>query len=431
MLEARSLFTRFALLVAAALLVLHGVWFYHAGHDQLVGSARTAAMGLAARTWELDQQLLAAPELLPLLQTPGYRLERVTRAELPGPSRWPHDDEVIAAVREHLATLGLAETEGVRVAYLPGRGVPRMQVLLPSAAGGFLLATGNIRLAERARGVFMSLTIFTVLVLVLWFARRQSRQLRRFVSAAEALAEGQRAPPLPEQVGPSELRRASRAFNHMQVRVLRLLDERSAMLAGMSHDLRTLATRLGLRVESLADAHERDKASADIALMTDILDQALAFNHDDASEEDRQVLHLGSVAQTLVAEFQDRGTAVTLAEHAQPSIEAQPAAVHRLLMNLIDNAVKYGGEASVDLYADRVTVTDAGEGFSEADVAAALTPYRRLEEARSQMRPGTGLGLSIVKNVCNRHGWRLRFERLAPGFRVTVAFAAHANVNLP
>ena len=194
------------------------------------------------------------------------------------------------------------------------------------------------------------------------------------------------------------------------------------MLAGISHDLRTLCTRLKLRVESIAVADQRLKAEADIALMTGILDQSLAFARDEHSEEGMGRVDLCSLLQSLVDELVDAEQEIHFDSKGDYVVQGQPLAINRLFTNLIDNAVKYGGDVEVTIIETAVQITDSGEGFPQENLEQALQPYMRLVQARSQMVPGTGLGLTIARNVCNRHGWQLRFEQLRPGFRVSVLF---------
>ncbi len=424
------LFARIVWVVVGGFVILHlsGVYFY--GHERMVANARTFAIGTAERGYALDELLGAQPELLPLLQYEGFQLARVADVPVGERRDWPHNNEVIDAVRTRLTELGLPRADEVDLWYAVRRGPPRLQLYLPSRQGGWLeiVARTHVTQSSASRvGAFMTFLLFLVIGIVLFVTRRSSRQLGRFVTAAENLgaASASTPEPLPESVGPRELRRASVAFNAMQARVTGLLRERAAMLAGMSHDLRTLATRIGLRIEGMADEEQHAKAEHDLALMTDILDQALRFTQDEHSEEPLEQVDMSSLLQSLVDDRCDAADNSELARFVGPDhlvVSAQPTAVKRLFSNLLDNAIKYGGAASVVLDREGVTVTDPGEGFAVEEAAEALKPYVRLDPARSQNQPGTGLGLAIAQNVCQRHGWALSFERLADGFAVRVSF---------
>lgn len=424
-LPGRSWFGRIGWLIVIAMLSMHIAGFYFYGHDRLVASARTFAIGLAERTYELDRLIAEQPKVLEVVQTPGFELRRVPSSADVGRTTWPHLDEIVGPVRDHLKSLGLNDSEQVRVSYSVRHGPGRMQILIPSRGGEYLLASSivlpNFEARSSSSGAFMSLILLTIILIVLWVTRRQAVQLNRFVSAAEALSLG-RAAELPENVGPKELRRASTAFNQMQREVLRLLEERSDMLAGVSHDIRTLATRLGLRLEQLADESERERAARDVALITQILNQALTFTNDEATEEPFETVDLVPMLQTLVDELSAAGA--SLQGEDSLVLACQPTATKRLFLNLLDNALKYGEQAEVAVHHNRVVIKDQGAGFATDEVETAIKPYARLDQARSQAKPGAGLGLALAQNVCRRHEWRLDFAQSDDGFSVTVWFDA-------
>lgn len=423
-----SVFARLALVFTVGLLGLHVAGYYFYGHERMVDTARTFAVSVAARGYALDQLLHEQPELLPVVQSDTFRIRRVA-ANTAVPSRdWPHNEEVVGAVHEHLSGLGMPHAKTTRLWFVLRDGPPRLHLILPSVAGGYLDIVAVSPVASlrygSAGGVMMSLLLLIAIGVVLLLLRRLTRQLGRFVAAAEGLGSGRPVADLPEQVGPGELRRASIAFNHMRRRVQGLLNQRSAMLAGISHDLRTLCTRLGLRLEQIDDDQQRQKAADEIALMTAILDQALTYARDEHSEEAPSRLDLGSLLQGLVDEHVDCEHQVTLTAAEPVIVDAQPTAVARLFSNLLDNAVKYGGRADVTLRHGGVDVRDPGPGIPVEQHQAALQPYVRLDTARSQNQPGSGLGLSIAHNICQRHGWILSFQQTDDGFVARVDFAA-------
>lgn len=420
----RSLFSRIALAVVCGFLLLHLTSYYFYGHERMVENARTFAMGVAGRAYALDSLLAAQPELLDLMQSDSFQIRRTDVVPEIARRQWPHNDEIIEPVRVHLADLGMANAEDVQLWYLVHRGPPRLLLLLPSIKGGFLEIVSKTHVTAFGYGsmvgVSMTLLLVIALLVVLLILRRLSKQLGRFVIAAEQLGNGQASVDLPESVGPRELRRASAAFNSMQTRVLELLNERADMLAGISHDLRTLCTRLGLRLEFVENQEQRGKAEHDIELMTGILDQALTFARDEHSDEPMDTVDLSSMLRSLIDELSDEGATVTYNGLEQHNVQAQPVALMRLFSNLLDNAIKYGGAATVELSPEQVVVRDPGEGFSADQAAAAVRPYVRLDSARSQVQPGTGLGLSIAHNICRRHGWQLSFAQTTQGFEARV-----------
>lgn len=227
--------------------------------------------------------------------------------------------------------------------------------------------------------------------------------------------------PLPENRGPREVRRASRAFNTMQERVHSLINQRTQMLAAVSHDLRTIATRLQLRIEQIPDENVRAKAENDLDAMTVILDESLAFARDLSITEPMAVLDLRSLLQTVVDDVADIGGDAELQVDTPVRIRGQAVALRRAFMNLIDNAVRYGQCARVTLgSAAVVEIRDQGPGIAPKDVERALAPFVRLEESRNRDTGGTGLGLAIANNVIQRHGGKLEVSQTPAGFVVRV-----------
>ena len=421
-----SLFWRIAGAIIVVFVLLHaaGFWFY--GHDRLVQNARTFATGVASRTVTLDTVLTEHPELLAALQSEQLTLRYDPTPRVPPRHReWSHNEEIAAAVRAHLAGQGYRPDE-IGVWFTTERGRADLHLAMPAGRGGYV----NVRAAV-SHAVFRpsspaawSMSFLALLLVggLLFVTRRITAPMTRFADAAEHLGTTLTADPLPEGRGSREVQRASAAFNEMQARLLKLLDERAEMLAGVSHDLRTLCARLSLRLEEMADGAQRDKAAREIEHMTNILDQALAFARDESSEEVFAPVDLASLLESLTDELKDdRHDAVFVAE-APVVLDAQPLAIARLFRNLMDNAIKYGGAVHVTLRSDGVVFRDPGEGFAADQIEDALKPYRRLQAYRPQDIPGTGLGLSIAHNVCQRHRWQLTFARGADGFEARVTF---------
>ncbi len=421
-----TMFSRIAWIVVIGFIVIHVLSYYFYGHDRMVENARTFAVGVAERTYAIDGLIGRYPELASVVDSDVYSVHQAPLKPKIADNRWPHSQEVEQAVGTKLSELGLASLDAVQMAYVGGRH-PRFEIVMPSRQGGFIKAVADSSIAMRGYGspasFSMSVLLLVVLAAVLYVTRRMTRRLDQFAQAATALGDGRSVDDLPENVGPRELRRASRAFNGMRAKVASLLSERSEMLGGVSHDLRTLCTRLGLRVAAIDDEAQRIKAEEDIRLMTTILDQALTFAKDERSDESLQDVDVGSLLEKLVEERVEMGDRVTLRQLDAVVERVQYVAVTRLFTNLIDNAVKYGGSAVVVLDKAGVTVEDPGQGFAIDLEDQALRPYARLEASRSQSIPGSGLGLSIAANVCRRHGWRLNFERHPDKFVVSVAFA--------
>ncbi|MCY4549455.1 MAG: ATP-binding protein [Defluviicoccus sp.] len=265
----------------------------------------------------------------------------------------------------------------------------------------------SLRWAARMAAWLVVGGLFVVLFAA-WVSRRVTRPVRRFSDAADRIGRDLfAAPPLPE-TGSPELRRAAHAFNRMQDRLRRLVEDRTLMLAAISHDLRTALTRLRLRIEFIGDGTQRARAEGDVAEMQAMLEATLAFARDEAVEEAHRPVDLASLAQTLCDNAADAGGVARYDGPDRLVLTCPPAAIRRALANLIDNAIAYGGEATVGLAEDeravRIVVADRGPGIPEAQRELVFQPFRRLETSRSRETGGTGLGLSIARGAVRRCG---------------------------
>jgi signal transduction histidine kinase len=246
-----------------------------------------------------------------------------------------------------------------------------------------------------------------ILFFAIWATYHVTRPLAHFAEAADRLGVDLRAPPLPER-GSRELRKAAHAFNQMQDRLRRLIDDRTMMLAAISHDLRTVLTRLKLRAEFIDDPQQRDKAVADVDEMRAMLDASLSFARDDTAEEARTSVDLSSLLQSLCDDLSDAGGKVVYDGPPRLAYWSQPVAMRRAFANLIGNALKYGGEADVAAAGDArgvtVEIADRGPGIPADMREQVFAPFFRLEGSRSRDTGGTGLGLSVARSIIRRHG---------------------------
>jgi signal transduction histidine kinase len=240
-----------------------------------------------------------------------------------------------------------------------------------------------------------------------WAARRVTAPLLHFAAAADRLGMDVNAPPLPEN-GSGELRQAARAFNQMQVRVQGLIRDRTFMLAAISHDLRTVLTRLRLRTELIEDVTQQQKVAADLAQMEAMLVSTLAFAKADSTPEARTPLDLASLLQSICDDWVDTGRVAQYQGPDRGLIEGQPTALRRAFTNLIENATLYGQEVEVTLAVVppevTVAISDRGPGIPEEMREQVFEPFFRLEPSRNRDTGGTGLGLAVARTVIRRHG---------------------------
>lgn len=248
--------------------------------------------------------------------------------------------------------------------------------------------------------------LLTVLAIVtgaaLWAVARAARPFATFAAAAERLGTDVATPPLPE-TGPREIRAAAHAFNVMQGRIRRFVEDRTQMLAAISHDLRTPLTRMRLRAEFVDDDEQRAKMLADLEEMEHMIAATLAFARDDATREARKQVDVATLVQCLA---EDMGVPYDGPDSLV--LPAGPMALKRLVANLLDNARKYGGTARARLAEGdggvTVTIDDDGPGIPEAEFERVFAPFVRLETSRNRETGGTGLGLSVARAAARAHG---------------------------
>ncbi|BBA36305.1 putative signal transduction histidine kinase [Methylocaldum marinum] len=257
-----------------------------------------------------------------------------------------------------------------------------------------------------------------IMALGFWAARKVTAPLARFALAAQRLGANMDAPPMSE-TGPREIRHAAVAFNDMQNRIRRLIEDRTLMLGAISHDVRTALTRLRFRTELIEDPGQRRKAAADLDQMEAMLNASLSFARDDAAAEAPTVLDLSVLLQSLCDDFADAGRPVSYEGPLHLKYLGRPVSLRRAFANLIDNAVTYGYAADVVLAdngdAIEVCIGDRGPGIPEAMRDRVFAPFFRLESSRSRKTGGTGLGLSIARMVVRRHGGEIVLDDRAGG----------------
>lgn len=262
------------------------------------------------------------------------------------------------------------------------------------------------RWGMRMTGWLVAIGLAVALAAV-WASHRVTRPLRRFADAAERLGVDVMGPPLPED-GSRELRQATRAMNRMQARIRRLVDDRTRMLAAISHDLRTALTRLRLRAEYIEDAEQQKKAFDDLDDMRTMLDATLAFARDDARAEPRARIDLASLLESLCDDHADAGRPARYAGPARAALAARPVALRRAFANLIDNALRYGEAADVTLSETAelliVEIADRGPGIAPELREKVFEPFFRIEGSRSRDTGGTGLGLAVARSIVRGHG---------------------------
>jgi signal transduction histidine kinase len=242
--------------------------------------------------------------------------------------------------------------------------------------------------------------------------------LSSFAKAAENFSFDGTAAPLPER-GPSEIRSVAKALNRMRQRITALIDDRTKMLAAISHDLRTPITRMRLRSEFIEDEGHRSRMLHDLDQMRSMLESVLSFLRNDRKLETMTLVDIASSLHLITDQFADMGHSVSYVgpEHAMATV--RPDDLHRSVTNLVENAVKFGAEAIVRLTASPdimiIEVEDDGPGISDARKETMLEPFVRGDEARNMDEAsGFGLGLSIARSIVVAHGGELSLNDRKP-----------------
>lgn len=398
----RTLFGRLVLILFAGLVVAQTLTFV------LVFAERGQAMrgmmvsyltaDVASSVAMLDRLPPAErADWLPRLQRANYRLSLYADATHLKTSRSPLAAQLAQALSRSLAQAVHAVDGAAAGAVM--RLVLRLQDGTPVAVD---VAEPRLRISPWAVGLLA--TQLALLAGVCAFAVRQAtRPLARLADAAAALAPGQPAAALPE-AGPREVARACWAFNRMRERIDAHLDERTQMLAAISHDLQTPITRMRLRTELLADDGTRDKLQADLAQMQHLVEQGLVYARSAHAVQEGEVpTDIVALLESIVADYQDATQPVRWLGGAPCTLPTRPRALRRAVGNLIDNAIKFGGEAEVAL-ADEgghavVRVMDRGPGIPAAERDKVVQPFYRIEGSRNPASGGTGLGLAIVQRL--------------------------------
>lgn len=409
----RSLFWRSLIIIVAPIVLLLGILSYVFFERNLETSTRALATDVAAdvaflvaledTTPDADRERvrrLAAQQL-------RYRIAFRPGARVSAPTLPPRStidralDEVIAqqiGPRRHFDTGRDGVDFDIRIDVHDGV----LEILVPRDR--VTIAQPDLFIAWMGGS---SILLIGVAVL---FLRGQVRPIEKLARAAEAFGKGRNVPDF-KPYGATEVRRAAQAFITMRERIERHVGQRTEMLAGVSHDLKTPLTRMKLALAMMPASPDNDALRADIVEMEHMLDEYLAFARGEGGEESA-ITDLGRLVQ-------DAASGVARARRADDTrlrvstldtvlVSVKPAALRRCLSNLIDNALKHGRKAAVTLVQEarlaEIIIEDDGPGIPEARHEEAFRPFHRLDEGRNLQIGGSGLGLAIARDIARAHG---------------------------
>jgi len=401
----RTLFTRLAviLFIGLALAQTLSFWLTMTERDRTMTNVM---MGY------IEREVVSSVALLDHLP-PDERaqwLPRLARRSYefvlgPGVPGLPVDADLSARVAQSVAD-GIGKHYPLTVNAVPGDS-ERLQVHLKLSDG--MPLTIDMRPMYGAPLSHWLPLVLTLQLIVLaaccWFAvRLATRPLKQLALAADTLGPDLKAERLPE-AGPSEVARAARAFNAMQDRIATYMTERMQILAAISHDLQTPITRMRLRVDTMDNETEAAKLRQDLQEMEALVKEGVTYARTmHGTTEVPRRIDPDALFDSLVCDYVDAGQDVALNGRFDHSLMLRPQALRRIVGNLVDNALKFGGAAQIDISASHegeatVSVLDRGPGIPAEALETVFEPFYRLEGSRNRQTGGTGLGLAIARQL--------------------------------
>ncbi len=435
-----SLSFRLAIAIIVLTIIAHsGVTAYMFFRADMFG--QQAGFPIADQAASIANALSKAPvesehDILRAVNSPYLIVDRYDQpVKATNPGNWPFGQMMRSMVRRGVSkgfTEGVIKTEfsfldreevdqDLSQLHLPvDELVMRLIMTLPDGRQYIIVSDSpflSLGMISRqfANTLFLALLVVTATLLLL---RRIIAPMERFSSAAERLQHDISAPPLDENTGVGEVRDSAKAFNAMQRRIQDLLEERTQMLAAVTHDMRTMVTRWGLRAENLEDPELRERSLREVDELTDMLNQFLSYARSSSQPLTLRKVDLCSLVRSVCDEFAEDEGAISCKTEERVLAETDPAAVKRIVRNLVSNALRYGETAELELKAKEssviVTVTDAGPGIPEDMLDKVFEPYNRVESSRNRDTGGTGLGLAIVAELSTRLGGKVELKNV-PG----------------
>lgn len=415
----RTLASRLALIFFTGLVLAYGLSFGLQAYERYISSRSMMLSNL-----ELDVATsVAILDRLPAAERPAWlpRLERRTyRYRLDSGqtgSAMPSEDPPMAA-----ESIVKAIGKDYRLTFLeiPGP-LTHFQVHLRLADGAPL--TIDVTPATEPVASWLPVVLLiqlAVLLLCTWLAVRLAiGPLTRLSQAVDNLDPNTPGPQLDES-GPREVRYAAAAFNALQARIAAYLKERMQLLAAISHDLQTPITRMKLRVEVMDDGIEKDKLWSDLSAMEHLVREGVAYARSmDVGTEAPCRIDLDAFLDSVVFDYQDSGAKVERLGSTGTTLQTRPHALRRVLVNLLDNALKFAGAAQLEVTqhdnATVIRVLDEGPGIPAEELNEVLKPFYRVEGSRNRGTGGTGLGLAIAQQLVQAMGGTLTLSNRENG----------------
>ena len=424
----RGLLGRGVIIIVAPIVLLQAIIAYVFFERDLDTTTRRLARDVAA-----DMAMLVALE--DYNQGPAREKLRTLAARqldyriqfLPGQNLPPYHGRLTSTIDVALDDI-LEQRIGADRDFRTARAGDEFEIRVDVHDGVLEVAVPRDRVTVSKPDIFILWMVGSSLLLMgiaIIFLRNQVRPIERLARAADSFGKGRAVPDF-KPYGAAEVRRAAQAFITMRERIDRHVAQRTEMLAGVSHDIKTPLTRMKLSLAMMPDDADITAMRADIAEMEHMLDDYLAFARGEGGEE-ASLTDLGEMIReaAVAAERAQPGARIDVTAPAHVSVSVKRAGLRRVLANLIDNALKHGSRVAVRLTQDErlveIAVEDNGPGIPEARREEAFRPFHRLDEGRNLQTGGSGLGLAIARDIARAHGGELVLsESGLGGLRATV-----------
>ena len=265
--------------------------------------------------------------------------------------------------------------------------------------------------SARIFGLWITVPAFIMVIISLIFLKNQTRPITALAKAAEKFGKGEEIEEF-KPSGASEIRQAGLEFDKMRKRILRHLNQRSEMLSGISHDLRTPLTRMKLQTAFIKDKDISSKLVEDINEMEKMLNEYLQFTSSSYIEKD-ELFNLTELVEQIINKYDNQNISATLVERVY--FNGRKNLIKRCINNLIDNALKYGEKINIELSKKNknifIKIEDDGPGIPEEEYENVFKPFYKIDKSRAEKKSSVGLGLSIASDIIRSHGGNIRLEK--------------------
>jgi two-component system osmolarity sensor histidine kinase EnvZ len=417
-----SLYARTILIVVLPIFIMQTVItyaFFNRHWDEVTGNLSANVAGEIALITELYQNAVGPLSKEDIRNYSRNRLDMAVRFE-PGGVIPEKDKQFFFSVSSVTLDKQLSEKLSQPYWYNTSsyRGYVEIRVQLEDGFLVFIVLRNRVFATNGHLFVLWLIGATCLLVYVsIVFMRNQIRSITRLAAAAEAFGRGKDMPEY-KPSGAREVRAAGRAFIAMRQRINRYVTQRTSMLAGVSHDLRTPLTRLKLALAMQPQSDDLKEMQSDVNEMEQMLDEYLSFARDQGQEEPEQ-FDLRELIEEIAADTERAGNHIEIDMPVSLDVDARRNALKRAISNLVNNSLKHAENVLVSArQADgnvEIAVDDDGPGIDPEQYDQAFKPFARLDEARNQNIAGVGLGLTVVRDVARAHGGEITLSRAPMG----------------